>query len=236
MGIVSPRILRNGETVGYVVRDICTGRTLPLCAISPHELFLLMKTISPASSPSPPEGEKGLFFLNPLRPLEKEGNEESVPREPTFLPQPPLQKGWKETGEDKSKASLSPIFLEGIPSESRDFSGPSKVTLAPTPSPHGGEGQGEGDIFRFRRFFFSQKAVDFGNSVLKEAAGKAEVIVVDEVGPLELSGRGFAPGLRRCRKTRAFLILTVRPHLIASVKHWLNLENVEVLALQEGDG
>jgi len=65
-----------------------------------------------------------------------------------------------------------------------------------------------------------------------EAAEKAKVIVVDEVGPLELSGRGFAPGLRACREAQAFLILTVRPHLLSPVKKWLSLENAEVFSLR----
>jgi len=147
-GIVSPRILKDGKTLGYVVRDICAGRTLPLCAISPHELL--------------------------------------------------------------GTAEFSSLF---------------------EPSPL------EGEVFQFRRFFFSQRALEFGNSVLMEAAGKAEVIVVDEVGPLELSGHGFAPGLRACRESKAFLILTVRPHLLFAVKRWLGLESTEVLCLQgEGQG
>jgi len=148
-GIVSPRILKAGETVGYVTQDIRTGKTLPLCA---------------KLSPSSPLG--GNFSLIP-------------------------------------------------------------------PSV-GGEGQGEGEIFRFRRFFFSRKALDFANSVLEEAAGKAEAIVVDEVGPLELSGRGFAPGLQVCREANAFLILTVRPHLLSLVKSCLNLESAEILFLCGG--
>lgn len=231
-GIVSPRILKDGKTLGYVVRDIYTGRTLPLCAVSPHELFLLMKTISPSSEPSPPLGEKGLFFLNPLRPLEEEKNEESVPREPTFSPNAPLQKRNQEPGEDEDKASLPPILFGATPLDGDRFSVPVGGNFSPIPSPPGGEGQGEGEIFRFRRFFFSQQALDFGNSVLKEAAEKAKVIVVDEVGPLELSGHGFAPGLRVCRESQAFLILTVRPHLLSSVKRWLGLESAEVLSLQ----
>jgi len=147
-GIVSPRILKDGKTLGYVVRDICTGRTRPLCAISPRELLGIAEFSS-------------LFEPSPL----------------------------------------------------------------------------EGEVFQFRRFFFSQRALEFGNSVLMEAAGKAEVIVVDEVGPLELSGHGFAPGLRVCRESKAFLILTVRPRLLSAVKRWLELENAEVLSLQgEGQG
>ncbi|MGB9861588.1 MAG: nucleoside-triphosphatase [Candidatus Bipolaricaulaceae bacterium] len=127
-GVVSPRVIRNGETVGYRVKDLRTGKELLLCA-----------------------------------------------REP--------------------------------------FPG----------------------AFPFRRFFFSQKALDFANLVLREAAKEAEVIVVDEVGPLELSGRGFALGLWAARESSAFLILTVRPSLLSEVERWLKLENGSVVFLLGGD-
>ncbi len=126
-GVVSPRMIRDGETVGYRVKDLRTGKELLLCA-----------------------------------------------REP-------------------------------IP--------------------------GEREAFPFRRFFFSQKALDFANLVLREAAKEAEVMVVDEVGPLELSGRGFASGLWAAREGQAFLILTVRPHLLSEVGRWLNLGNASVFFL-----
>lgn len=71
---------------------------------------------------------------------------------------------------------------------------------------------------RFRRFFFSPEALVFANAVLTQAARQAEVIVVDEVGPLELSGGGFAPGLRLSFSSPAFLLLTVRPHLVEEVR------------------
>ncbi len=67
---------------------------------------------------------------------------------------------------------------------------------------------------RFRRFYFSPAGLAAANAILARAAAQAEVIVVDEVGPLELSGQGFAPGLARCLTARAFLVLTVRPHLV----------------------
>ncbi|MBC7318361.1 DUF2478 domain-containing protein [Candidatus Bipolaricaulota bacterium] len=87
----------------------------------------------------------------------------------------------------------------------------------------------------FRRYFFQPEALEFANRVLERAAREAEVVVVDEVGPLELSGGGFAPGLLACRKSKAFLILTVRSHLIPSVKRWLDLKNVVIFSLQ-GEG
>ncbi|MBC7222458.1 DUF2478 domain-containing protein [Candidatus Bipolaricaulota bacterium] len=70
---------------------------------------------------------------------------------------------------------------------------------------------------RFRRYFFRPEALAFANEVLIKAAKEAEVVVVDEVGPLELSGGGFAPGLKACFASSAFLVLTVRPALVPEV-------------------
>jgi len=231
-GVLSPRILRAGETAGYVVQDIRSGKTLPLCAISPDDLFLLMESVS-LSEPSPQEGANGFFFPNPLDPQGGEGNKENVTS--GLPPQSLLPNGEEQREHDEAKASLFQNCV-GTPSDAIEhFFAPSGSDSSGVPSPFGGEGQGE--IFRFRRFFFSQRALDFGNSLLKEAAGKAEVIVVDEVGPLELSGRGFAPGLKICRESGAFLILTVRPHLLSPVKRWLDLKKAEVLFLPgEGRG
>jgi hypothetical protein len=162
-----------------------------------------------------------------------EGNKENVPR--GSPPQSLLQKKGEQREQGEAKASLFQICVGTTPVEIDYCFAPLGADSSGVPFPPGGEGQGE--IFRFRRFFFSQRALDFGSSVLKEAAGKAEVIVVDEVGPLELSGCGFAPGLGICRESGAFLILTVRPHLLSPVKRWLNLEKAEVLLLPgEGRG
>jgi nucleoside-triphosphatase THEP1 len=232
-GVLSPRILRAGETVGYVVQDIRSGKTLPLCAISPAELFLLMEAVSSSRELSLQERANGFFFPNSLGHQVGEGNKENVTS--GLPPQSLLQKRGEQREQDEAEASLFQNCVGTTPDAIEHFFAPLGPDSAGIPFPPRGEGQGE--IFRFRRFFFSQRALDFGNSVLKDAAGKAEVIVVDEVGPLELSGRGFAPGLGICRESEAFLILTVRPHLLSPVKRWLNLESAEVLFLPgEGRG
>lgn len=75
--------------------------------------------------------------------------------------------------------------------------------------------------FKFRRYFFRPEAFAFANHVLFQAAKEARVIVVDKVGPLELGGRGFSPGLESCLSSQAFLILTVRPSLLPEVLAWI---------------
>lgn len=80
----------------------------------------------------------------------------------------------------------------------------------------------------FGRFFFRPEALEFANAVLVRAAQEAEVAVIDEVGPLELAGGGFSPGLQACLSSRAFLLLTVRPQLVPLVQAWFGAKALVV--------
>lgn len=86
----------------------------------------------------------------------------------------------------------------------------------------------------FRRFFFSPEGLDFANRALARAAEEAEVAFVDEVGPLEVGGGGFAPGLRAVLRSRAFLVLVVRPALVEEVRQWAGVPRATVLGLPLG--
>ncbi len=76
---------------------------------------------------------------------------------------------------------------------------------------------------RFRRFYFSPEGIEFARRAILGALS-AEVAIVDEVGPLELSGGGFAPAVARLREEGIPLILTIRPHLVGEVASWLSLK------------
>lgn len=69
-------------------------------------------------------------------------------------------------------------------------------------------------------FFFRPEALAFANAALREAAKSAEIIAIDEVGPLELAKAGFFPGLQACLSSQAFLIVSVRPQLASAVSAW----------------
>lgn len=75
----------------------------------------------------------------------------------------------------------------------------------------------------FRRFFFSPEGLAFANAVLARAAQDARVVIVDEVGPLELTGGGLAPGVQAALRSPAFLVLSVRPWLVGEVLAWAGL-------------
>jgi len=76
---------------------------------------------------------------------------------------------------------------------------------------------------KFRGYHFSPEGIAFANRALTRAASEAQIVVIDEVGPFELSGGGFAPGVMAVRKARVPLIFSVRPHLVGRVSDWLEL-------------
>ena len=84
---------------------------------------------------------------------------------------------------------------------------------------------------RFRRFFFSPVGLRFAREAILRAVREAEVLVVDEVGPWELEGGGFAPALEKGLETGTPLILTVRPHLVEVALKEFGLRRARVLRL-----
>jgi nucleoside-triphosphatase THEP1 len=72
---------------------------------------------------------------------------------------------------------------------------------------------------RWSRFAFRPEGLDLGARALGPTAHSADVIVVDEVGPFELSGGGWAPALDRLSKDyRGTLVLAVRGSVVDAVR------------------
>jgi nucleoside-triphosphatase THEP1 len=71
---------------------------------------------------------------------------------------------------------------------------------------------------RYGRFYFSPETIEWGNAVLETGAG-SQLVVVDEWGPLELSGGGLWPGIDfLLRRHSGVLLITVRPGLLEDVR------------------
>ena len=82
-------------------------------------------------------------------------------------------------------------------------------------------------------FTFNDDAVAWGRSILSLAAGRNEgVILLDEVGPLELRGEVWAPVLDELiAKFSGILVITVRLKLLEDVTHKWDLTPVAVIHL-----
>jgi len=73
---------------------------------------------------------------------------------------------------------------------------------------------------RWGRFSFSQASLDWGNEVVRQAVnGPADLVLLDEVGPLELAaGAGLLPALKILLGSEAAALVVVRPALLEQVR------------------
>jgi nucleoside-triphosphatase THEP1 len=90
------------------------------------------------------------------------------------------------------------------------------------------EGHVAGRHPRWSRFAFSPEGLALGRKALAEDARGADVVVIDEVGPFELSGGGWADALDALAATfGGGLLLVVRESVVDAVKaRWGSAESV----------
>ena len=84
----------------------------------------------------------------------------------------------------------------------------------------------------FSRFYFSDEAIIAAVGILARAAEneKIEVLFVDELGPLELSGHGCLESLRiLLKRFDGTVYLVIRKRLLDDFVSVLNLDDPEVL-------
>lgn len=88
---------------------------------------------------------------------------------------------------------------------------------------------------KFGRFYFNPVAFELGNRIIS-APARGGVLIVDEVGPLELAGEGFRQGLDGCRrKFKGTLVVSCREFLVGSVRGILETPEVAAQALGAGE-
>ena len=83
------------------------------------------------------------------------------------------------------------------------------------------------------RYTFSATAFDWANKVLLDAALQPEIkwLVIDEIGPLELQGKGLAPAFDHIVKNLRpdqNLVLVIREKIAESIVLLYNLNQYEV--------
>lgn len=85
--------------------------------------------------------------------------------------------------------------------------------------------------FQFDRFIFAKAGFELGASIIENlmAAGFGGEICIDEIGPLELSGRGFAATLTRVLQAGNDLTTSVRESCLDEVLAKFGIKEYKVL-------
>ncbi len=79
-------------------------------------------------------------------------------------------------------------------------------------------------------FWFSREGLDFGENLLSSLGPETEICVVDEIGPLELAGRGWAASFRSLLShPPQNLVVVVRESLVRDVTEAFSFPRVTIL-------
>ncbi len=92
---------------------------------------------------------------------------------------------------------------------------------------------GEKDWDRIGSFYFIPETLDLAKHIIKRAK-KMDICVVDEVGPLELSGKGLWPALKEAlSKSQPQYLLVVRITILKKFLSKIKREDVRVFDMEE---
>jgi nucleoside-triphosphatase THEP1 len=81
-------------------------------------------------------------------------------------------------------------------------------------------------------FCFSKRAFEFAGKIIDEIIEKnINPVFIDEIGPLELQGKGFYPLLEKILKTPKDVYIVVRSHCIEDVIKRFNIRGYKILTI-----
>lgn len=90
---------------------------------------------------------------------------------------------------------------------------------------------GETEKISVGRFAFSKVNFEKAIGVIREATYKEGWLVIDELGPLELRGDGFAEVVREVMATRQLpIILVVREGLVNNITAYFNIQGAVLIS------
>jgi nucleoside-triphosphatase THEP1 len=88
------------------------------------------------------------------------------------------------------------------------------------------------DIFQIGKYKFSKKAFLKAEKIITDGIDKANYLVIDEIGPMELKGEGFCNLLKKIlsiEMRRFKLILVVRDKSLEDVRKFFGIEEFKSL-------
>lgn len=88
------------------------------------------------------------------------------------------------------------------------------------------------EIYAIGLFRFSRRAFEFAGKIIDEIIEKnINPVFIDEIGPLELQGKGFCPMLERILKTQKDVYIVVRSHCVEAVVNRFEIKSYEIIEI-----
>lgn len=90
------------------------------------------------------------------------------------------------------------------------------------------------EVYRYGPFSFSNRALEFAERIIDDTTiCNIEPVFIDEIGPLELDGKGFSTLLKKVLKTQKDIYITVRNHCAADVIEKFKIQNHKTITVKE---
>jgi nucleoside-triphosphatase THEP1 len=88
------------------------------------------------------------------------------------------------------------------------------------------------EIYTIGPFYFSKRAFEFAGRIIDEIIEKnINPVFIDEIGPLELQGKGFCPMLEKILKTPKDVYIAVRSYCVEDVVNRFEIKNYEIIKI-----
>lgn len=92
------------------------------------------------------------------------------------------------------------------------------------------------EVFCCGPYHFSKAGVDFARDIIDDIiANGIGPIFIDEIGPLELAGKGFAPILKKALETGKDIYVSIRIHCVEDVIKAFNIRDHRIIPVGEDD-
>jgi nucleoside-triphosphatase THEP1 len=90
------------------------------------------------------------------------------------------------------------------------------------------------EAYRLGPYSFSREAFRFVDKMIDEIVGSdIEPVFIDEIGPLELSGRGFFTAVVKVLNTHKEVYITVRTHCVEDVINKFNIRDYTIIKVNK---
>jgi nucleoside-triphosphatase THEP1 len=90
------------------------------------------------------------------------------------------------------------------------------------------------EIYACGPYRFSKAGLEFARGIIENIIDRdIAPVFIDEIGPLELTGKGFAPLLKRALKTGKDIYITVRNFCVADVIEKFALRDYEIIEVNK---
>ncbi len=89
------------------------------------------------------------------------------------------------------------------------------------------------ELYRCGPYLFSRSAFEFAWNILGHLIENGtSPLFIDEIGPLELEGKGFAPVLRRALESAIDVTFTTRKHCLEDVVKTFNINDFQIVGME----